>query len=37
LLTEGQRAVPKRLQEAGYQFLYPKAEAALKDLVTNGK
>ncbi|MEP6985804.1 MAG: DUF1731 domain-containing protein, partial [Chloroflexota bacterium] len=37
LLTEGQRAIPKRLQEAGYQFLYPKAEPALKDLVINGK
>ncbi|MBA3871571.1 MAG: TIGR01777 family protein [Anaerolineae bacterium] len=37
LLTEGQRAVPKRLQEAGYQFLYPKAEPALKELVINGK
>ncbi len=37
LLTEGQRAVPKRLQEAGYQFQYPKAEPALKDLVTNDK
>lgn len=37
LLTEGQRAVPKRLQEAGYQFKYPKAEPALKDLVINGK
>jgi uncharacterized protein (TIGR01777 family) len=37
LLTEGQRAVPTHLQEAGYKFLYPKAEPALKDLVTNGK
>jgi uncharacterized protein (TIGR01777 family) len=37
LLTEGQRAVSKRLQEAGYKCLYPKAEPALKDLVTNDK
>lgn len=37
LLTEGQRAVPKRLEEAGYQFRFPKAEPALKDLVTNDK
>lgn len=36
-LTEGQRAVPKRLQEAGYTFLYPKTEPALKDLVNNNK
>jgi len=37
LLVDGQRAVPKRLQEAGYPFLFPKAEPALKDLVTNNK
>jgi uncharacterized protein (TIGR01777 family) len=37
LLTEGQRAVPKRLQEAGYPFKFPKAEPALKDLVSSGK
>lgn len=37
LLLEGQRAVPKRLQEAGYSFQYADADAALKDLFTNGK
>ncbi|MBL8163289.1 MAG: TIGR01777 family oxidoreductase [Anaerolineae bacterium] len=37
LLLEGQRAVPKRLQEAGYTFQYADADAALKDLFTNGK
>ncbi len=37
LLVEGQRAVPKRLQEAGYAFQYPKAEAALRDLYANNK
>lgn len=37
LLTEGQRAVPKRLQEAGYNFLYPQLEPALRDLVTYHK
>jgi hypothetical protein len=37
LLLEGQRAVPRRLQEAGYAFQYADADAALKDLFTNGK
>lgn len=37
LLLEGQRAVPKRLQEAGYVFQYADADAALKDLFANGK
>lgn len=37
LLTEGQRAVPKRLEEAGYPFKFPKAEPALRDLVENNK
>lgn len=37
LLLEGQRAVPKRLQEAGYVFQYAEADAALKDLFANGK
>lgn len=37
LLLEGQRAVPKRLQEMGFQFKYPEAEAALRDLFTQGK
>lgn len=37
LLVEGQRAVPKRLQEAGYPFQHPKAEAALRDLYANNK
>jgi uncharacterized protein len=37
LLLKGQRAVPKHLQEAGFQFHYPEAEGALKDLFQNGK
>lgn len=37
LLLEGQRAVPKRLQEMGFTFQYPEAEAALRDLFTNHK
>lgn len=32
ILLEGQRAVPKRLQEMGYTFKYPTAEAAFKEL-----
>jgi len=37
LLLKGQRAVPARLQEAGFQFHYPEAEGALKDLFANRK
>ncbi|MGB9594436.1 MAG: TIGR01777 family oxidoreductase [Anaerolineae bacterium] len=32
LLLEGQRAVPKRLQELGYAFRFPTLEGALRDL-----
>lgn len=37
LLLDGQRAVPKRLQQVGFKFQYPQAEAALRDIFTNGK
>lgn len=37
LLLEGQRAVPKRLQEAGFQFHFPEAEGALRDVFQQGK
>lgn len=37
LLLKGQRAVPKHLQESGFQFHYPEAEGALKDLFENKK
>lgn len=37
LLLKGQRAVPRRLSELGFQFKYPQAEAALRDLFQNGK
>ncbi len=37
LLLKGQRVVPKRLQESGFQFHYPEAEGALRDVFTNGK
>ena len=33
LLTGGVKARPKRLLEAGYQFLFPELEPALRDLV----
>jgi uncharacterized protein (TIGR01777 family) len=33
LLLTGQRVEPKRLLEAGYQFLYPEAQAALKQIL----
>ncbi len=32
VLLDGQRAIPHRLQEAGYTFKYPTAEAAFRDL-----
>ncbi len=37
LLLKGQRAVPRRLLELGFQFQYPQAEAALRDLFQNKK
>jgi uncharacterized protein (TIGR01777 family) len=37
LLLKGQKAIPKRLTELGFQFQYPEAEAALRDLFQNGK
>lgn len=33
VLLDGQQALPKRLQEWGYQFKFPTAEAALKDIL----
>jgi uncharacterized protein (TIGR01777 family) len=33
LLLTGQRAVPKKLLEAGYEFHYPEAEAALREIL----
>jgi hypothetical protein len=33
VLLEGQRAIPKRLQELGFEFRFSTAEAALKDLL----
>ncbi|MCD6290342.1 MAG: DUF1731 domain-containing protein, partial [Anaerolineae bacterium] len=32
-LLDGQRAVPKRLQEAGFSFRFADAEEALLDLL----
>ena len=36
LLLTGQRAVPRRLLEAGYAFRFPDLEAALRDLLGKG-
>lgn len=33
VLLDGQQAVPKRLQELGYQFKFPQVEAALRDVL----
>ncbi len=33
MLTEGQKVIPRKAQEAGYTFLYPTAESALKQLL----
>jgi uncharacterized protein (TIGR01777 family) len=34
LLLNGQRAVPRRLLEAGFEFRFPTADAALQDLLS---
>ncbi|MBN2548008.1 MAG: TIGR01777 family oxidoreductase [Anaerolineales bacterium] len=33
VLLEGQRVIPARLNEAGFKFQYPQAEAALRDVL----
>jgi NAD dependent epimerase/dehydratase family enzyme len=33
IVLEGQRALPHRLEEAGYRFRFPDLEAALRDLL----
>lgn len=33
LILSGQRAMPKRLLESGYEFLYPQAELALREIL----
>jgi len=37
LILSGQRAVPKRLLDAGYTFLYPEAEAALRHILNGNE
>jgi len=34
LILSGQRAVPKRLLDSGYEFKYPDAEPALREILT---
>jgi len=34
LILSGQRAMPKRLLDSGYDFLYPYAESALRQILT---
>ena len=34
LLLSGQKVIPEKLTQAGYQFKYPKLESALKDIVS---
>jgi NAD dependent epimerase/dehydratase family enzyme len=33
VILEGQNVNAKRLQELGFEFLYPKIDAALRDLL----
>lgn len=33
ILTEGQNVIPKRTQEAGFQYKYPDLTSALKEIV----
>jgi len=33
VLLSGQRAIPKRLTEAGYEYSYPSAESALREIL----
>ena len=37
LILYGQRAMPKRLLESGFEFVYPEAESALNEILNPGK
>jgi hypothetical protein len=34
IVTTGQRAVPARLRQLGYEFRYPELEPALRDVLS---
>jgi NAD dependent epimerase/dehydratase family enzyme len=36
-MLTGQRAMPKRLVDSGFAFVFPDLESALADIVTGGK
>ena len=33
IVLDGRRAIPQKLQNEGFQFNYPEADAALRDLL----
>lgn len=35
IMTDGQKVVPKRTLESGFQYKYPKIDSALKQIVYN--
>ena len=35
IMTEGQKVIPKRTLELGFQYQYPKIDSALKQIVSN--
>ena len=37
ILLDGQKVVPARLQELGYEFQFPEAQPALEDLLATGR
>lgn len=35
IMTEGQKVVPKRTLESGFQYKYPNIDSALQQIVSN--